>query len=132
MDCYTDPDEMLYPVPRCKGNPGCFDCPTCKGFKTKGICSHVVALNHLWRLYNVKYHLSKIPKTRRGGQRHRPPPARERLEPDADSDAGSYRSDPYEYAATDSDEEEEGEEEQEEEEEEADEEPNDEYEYDWD
>ena len=85
---------MFYPVPKCKGNPGGFDCPTCKGFKTKGICSHVVAMNHLWRLYNIKYHLSKIPKTKAkgGGQRKRPPAARERLEPTVDSDAESYRS----------------------------------------
>ena len=40
--------SVQWGVPKCEmGNPGGYDCPTCKGFKNVGICSHVLAINHI-------------------------------------------------------------------------------------
>ena len=40
-------------VPACSMNPAQFDCPTCKGFKSYGICSHVLAINHILEQIDV-------------------------------------------------------------------------------
>ena len=40
---YADPGE----VPKCEYNLACLSCPTCKAFRNWGICSHVVAINHI-------------------------------------------------------------------------------------
>ena len=54
--------EEVYGVPVCEGNPRELDCPHCKGFKHSGICSHVLAVNHILEAFNVKYHLAEIGK----------------------------------------------------------------------
>ncbi len=58
-------------VPQCAGNPAQLDCIGCKGFKGVGICSHVLACNHLLKQFNVRYQLLQLSKTksnnRRGG-----------------------------------------------------------------
>ena len=38
------------------------DCPTCKAFKGVGICSHVLAINHILKQFNVRYQLATIGK----------------------------------------------------------------------
>ena len=63
----------------------------CKGFKHSGICSHVLCVNHMLKLFNVRYQLATIGKRSRyhtGGQ-YRPPPALQRdvqREPDSSDD----------------------------------------------
>ena len=47
-----------------------YDCLACKGFKLRGICSHVVAINHLMKLIDVHAMLGvlgDVPKKNRGG-----------------------------------------------------------------
>ena len=41
---YADDDDG---VPKCEWNPANLSCPTCKGFRNWGICSHVIAINHI-------------------------------------------------------------------------------------
>ena len=41
-------------VPECVANPATLACLHCKGFKSTGICSHVVHANHLLRMHNLK------------------------------------------------------------------------------
>ena len=66
-----------FPVPSCSGNPAELNCPTCKGFKHIGICSHVLAINHILQRYNVKYALKALPKRkdRSGGNTVKPVPS---------------------------------------------------------
>ena len=45
---------MNFHVPECVANPGRLVCLHCKGFRTTGICSHVIAVNHFLRLHNAK------------------------------------------------------------------------------
>ena len=40
------------------------DCPSCKSFKHVGICSHVLAVNHIMQKFNVRYRLSELSKTK--------------------------------------------------------------------
>ena len=47
------PADDEWGVPECKMNPGKMDCPTCKGFKQYGICSHVLAVNHIMGLIDL-------------------------------------------------------------------------------
>jgi hypothetical protein len=47
-------------VYECDGNRGKYDCVACKGFKGVGICSHVLAINHITKQYNVRYELSML------------------------------------------------------------------------
>ena len=47
------------PCPVCDGNPAKLLC-SCKGFKGHGICSHVLAINHILRHHNVKYQVLKL------------------------------------------------------------------------
>ena len=51
----------VYGVPECEGNPGEYSCG-CKGFKSVGICSHVLTINHIMQLYNVRYQLAPMGK----------------------------------------------------------------------
>lgn len=51
-----------YGVPDCEGNPALLDCPTCKAFKGVGICSHVLAINHILKRFNVRYQLATMGK----------------------------------------------------------------------
>ena len=56
--------------PDCDGNPAKVLC-SCKGFKGYGICSHVLAINHILRAHNVKYQVleltGKLPGKNKGG-----------------------------------------------------------------
>ena len=46
------------------------DCPTCKGFKSYGICSHVLAINHILKQIDVGHQLKALhQKSRKGGNR---------------------------------------------------------------
>ena len=47
-------------VPECEGNKGKYDCIACKGFKHSGICSHVLAVNHITKHYNVRYEMQRL------------------------------------------------------------------------
>ena len=49
-----------YEVLRCEGNPAGYECLGCKSFKGVGICSHVLALNHILTRYNVRYELKQL------------------------------------------------------------------------
>ncbi len=67
-------------VLQCEANPGGYDCLACKGFKGIGICSHVVAVNHILTKYNVRHELrllqtSAAKKKSQRGNRKRPVPA---------------------------------------------------------
>ena len=61
MHMVCEPDEA-YGVPQCEGNPCKLDCPTCKGFKHSGICSHVLCINHILTKYDVRAQLKTIGK----------------------------------------------------------------------
>ena len=66
-----------------------YNCYACKGFKAYGICSHVLAINHILLKYNVRYQLLEIGKSNRrttGGNQLRPLPAWQR---DGDGDGDS-------------------------------------------
>ena len=56
--------------PECDGNPAKLLC-SCKGFKGYGVCSHVLAINHILRRHNVKYQVleltGKNPGKNKGG-----------------------------------------------------------------
>ena len=74
--------DEAYGVPECEGNPCDLDCPGCKGFKHSGICSHVLAVNHILEKFNVKYQLAEIgKKTDKGtkGKSKAPPKALTRI-----------------------------------------------------
>ena len=92
-------------VPECQGNPSFLNCMACKCFKGYGCCPHVLAINHILLVFNVKHQLKKLPKKKdgRGGNLKAPPKALQRV---------TY------YPTDDEDEQEEEEEEKEEEEEE--------------
>ena len=85
-----------YPVPECEGNPMKLDCPCCKGFKHSGICSHVLAINHILQKFNVRYHLAPLgQRTEKGkckGRAKAPPkaltrvPQREKTESDEEAE----------------------------------------------
>ena len=70
------------PVPKCEANPAQLDCPTCKGFKGVGICSHVIAINHILKKFNVRAELATIGQAaskKSGGNTIRPPPALQKV-----------------------------------------------------
>ena len=45
----------------CEGNPTKHVC-NCKGFKAHGICSHVLAINHILTKFNVRLELAQMGK----------------------------------------------------------------------
>ena len=49
-------------VPECDLSPGKFNCPHCKEFKHSGICSHVLAINHILMAINLRRELMEIGK----------------------------------------------------------------------
>jgi hypothetical protein len=68
--------ETTYDVPFCKHNSQTLTCPTCKGFKHVGICSHVLAVNHIVGEIDITFLLDKTDKPKKkGGQRAKPRPA---------------------------------------------------------
>ena len=63
-----EPGEMVAPSAtyecdhECDLNPGKFNCPHCKGFKQYGICSHVLAINHILMAINLRREFIEIGK----------------------------------------------------------------------
>ena len=80
VSAYTD----LYGLCECYANPGRWVCD-CKGNKNYGICSHVLATNHILKGFNIRYELAEIGKStigskvKGGGNRQRSEPALERM-----------------------------------------------------
>ena len=76
----------------CEGNPAGYVCD-CKGCKGYGICSHVLAINHILRHFNVRYQMLDMGKSNRAksgpgqGRLPNPEPALQRAriarEPDS-------------------------------------------------
>ena len=60
---YADADE----VPKCEWNPANLSCPTCKGFRNWGICSHVVAINHILDKIDLEDQLKELGAPRKRG-----------------------------------------------------------------
>ena len=60
---YADADE----VPKCEWNPANLSCPTCKGFRNWGICSHVVAINHILDKIYLEDELKELGAPRKRG-----------------------------------------------------------------
>ena len=56
------PDAMYFP-PSCDGNPLQLRCVGCKGYQHSGICSHLLAVNHLEKQFNVRAQLLSIGKS---------------------------------------------------------------------
>jgi hypothetical protein len=83
--------DPKWKVPRCEYNPCKLDCIYCKGFKHVGICSHVLAINHMLKKINLRRLVITIGqcKTKAGagrGNHRRPEPALQRMaqrEPDS-------------------------------------------------
>jgi hypothetical protein len=84
------PEE--YEVLKCQGNPSKYECLACKSFKGVGICSHVLAVNHILSHFNVRYELKSIQTAAskkaaaKGGNTYKPAPALKRArvaEPDS-------------------------------------------------
>jgi hypothetical protein len=72
-----------YEVLKCSGNPGMLECLGCKSFKGVGICSHVLAVNHILQHFNVRYELKSIQtaaskRAASGGNTLKPTPALKR------------------------------------------------------
>jgi hypothetical protein len=57
------PEDPNQPVPLCEANVAKLDHPGCKGFKGHGICSHVLAVNHILTQYDVRKQLRTIGKS---------------------------------------------------------------------
>ena len=76
----------------CEGNPAGYVCD-CKGCKSYGICSHLLAINHILKHFNVRYQLHGIGSSNRSksgpgqGRLPNPEPALQRAriarEPDS-------------------------------------------------
>ena len=96
-----EPGEMVAPSAtyecdhECDLNPGKFNCPHCKGFKQYGICSHVLAINHILMATNLRRELMEIGKAtmkkkdKGGGNRQSVEPALTKVperEPDSSDD----------------------------------------------
>jgi hypothetical protein len=87
--CFHIVEPALEPwgVPQCEGNPAQLNCPTCKGFKGVGICSHVLAVNRMKTLFNVRHQLRSLAvKPKKGGYRKGVRPALIRERPSDSSD----------------------------------------------
>jgi len=80
------PENEPHLVPECDLNPRRLDCLYCKGFKGVGICSHVLAVNHILKEINLRREVMEIgasssrKDSRRncrvgGGNRHKAIPA---------------------------------------------------------
>ena len=76
--------EDKWPVPECELNPMKMDCMNCKGFKGVGICSHVLAVNHMMKKINLRREVMEIGQSsyrknkagnQAGGNRKKPLPA---------------------------------------------------------
>ena len=89
----VDSHEDRPSVPGCTGNPAQVNCPSCKCFKLKGCCPHVLAVNHMLKNFNVKHQLKQLPKKKEKhtrqlkGSKHlkAPPKALDRMDPVTES-----------------------------------------------
>ena len=54
-------------VPKCEYNPVNLTCPTCKGFRNWGICSHVIAINHILDQIDLEDQLKELAAPRSTG-----------------------------------------------------------------
>ena len=54
------PENEQRLVPVCDLNPRKLDCLYCKGFKGVGICSHVLAINHILKEINLRREVMEI------------------------------------------------------------------------
>ena len=64
-------------MPECELNPMKMDCMNCKGFKGVGICSRVLAVNHMMKKINLRREVMEIGqsshrKNKHGDRHHRP------------------------------------------------------------
>ena len=48
------------PALPCEGNPAGLECVACKSCKGVGICSHVLTINHMMKLFNVRFQLKSV------------------------------------------------------------------------
>ena len=75
------PENEPHLVPECDLNPRKLDCLYCKGFKGVGICSHVLAINHIFKMVNLRRQVLAMAKNSRkksggrGGNQKHPLPA---------------------------------------------------------
>jgi len=75
-------------IAECEGNKARLRCLGCKGFAARGICAHVLAINHILKEYNVRYNLLTVNKKgKKGGQRATPTPALTRMPRTDDGDS---------------------------------------------
>ena len=72
LDCLLDVCSAMHYVKKasdlwglceCEGNPGKYVCD-CKGFKGHGICSHVLAINHMLQKVNLRRLIAEMGKSR--------------------------------------------------------------------
>ena len=81
-------NDSKYGVPFCHYNPASLTCPSCKGFKHVGICSHVLAINHILEHIDVNYLLGKVQKAKKiGGYKRNVRPALQCESDSSDDDA---------------------------------------------
>ena len=75
------PAAEEFPVAKCEGNPLNYTCQGCKSFQGAGICSHVLAVNHILKKFNVRYQLKhlKDTKEKKGGNVKKVEPALQKL-----------------------------------------------------
>ena len=76
MSACTD----LYGLCECYANPGRWVCD-CKGNKNYGICSHVLATNHILKGFNIRYELAEIGKSTIGTKKDKGGGNRKAVEP---------------------------------------------------
>ena len=62
---YVSACTDLYGLCECYANPGRWVCD-CKGNKNYGICSHVLATNHILKGFNIRKELTEIGKSKSG------------------------------------------------------------------
>ena len=54
---YPSTGQLALP---CEGNPAGLECVACKSCKGVGICSHVLTINHMMKLFNVRFQLKSV------------------------------------------------------------------------
>jgi hypothetical protein len=54
---YPSDGQLALP---CEGNPAGLECLACKSCKQVGICSHVLTINHMMKLFNVRFQLKSV------------------------------------------------------------------------
>ena len=65
---YPSDGQLALP---CEGNPAGLECLACKSCKQVGICSHVLTINHMIKLFNVRFQLKSVQTNalKKAGQR---------------------------------------------------------------